>query len=355
MTATEVNSFELPFNSNSWVGLALDPASGNLWYGSDGSTEIVELTKSGAEVRRVNLALQGVDQGEISGLAFDAAGNLLVSSTQGVVYRVDLEFDPAIEAPALSSMVAAATNGTPPVAAQPSANPNQVIELHGANFAANSEVVFTTAAGTTPAAPLAVNAAGTVMQVRVPATATTGAVEVVNLNAQNLGFNGGYPDGIYRGVTLTFTPSAATASLSFADGGGLEGVGNESWGFDNVVVTQAAATKFSDSFEGGAKAAWSSATTDTSSKGIFSQFSGPFNGTQTLSLTGLTPGVACTLTFDLYILDSWDGVAAGDRFKVSADGTVLMDDAFSSSAAQVQTFNASAGINLQIVAPSPPA
>jgi len=41
-----------------------------------------------AEIRRVNLALQGVNNNEISGLAFDNTGKLLVASTQGVVYRV---------------------------------------------------------------------------------------------------------------------------------------------------------------------------------------------------------------------------------------------------------------------------
>jgi hypothetical protein len=55
---------------------------------SSGGTGVVEVTKAGVEVRRVDLAAQGVNQGEISGLAFDLSGNLLVASTQGVVYKV---------------------------------------------------------------------------------------------------------------------------------------------------------------------------------------------------------------------------------------------------------------------------
>jgi ATP-binding cassette subfamily B protein len=80
----------LPFGYDTRIGetgLALDPASGNLWYGSTQSPQVVELTSSGSEVRRVDLALQGVNDNEIAGLAFDAAGRLLVASTQGVVYR----------------------------------------------------------------------------------------------------------------------------------------------------------------------------------------------------------------------------------------------------------------------------
>jgi DNA-binding beta-propeller fold protein YncE len=85
---TVLSSFNAPLWGDE-AGLAVDPVTGNLWMGSynDGST-LVEMTRTGTEVRRINLASQGIDNNEISGLAFDDAGMLLVSSTQGRVYRV---------------------------------------------------------------------------------------------------------------------------------------------------------------------------------------------------------------------------------------------------------------------------
>ena len=304
--------FNAPFNAGE-AGMALD-ASGNLWYGSDQSTDIVEFKRNssgtfdGTELRRVSLALQGADQGEVSGLAFDTSGNLLVASTQGVVYRINVALDPAITAPTVSSVVATATNGTPPIPGQPSANVGQVIEVDGTNFGSNSEVVFNTASGPVAVAPLVVNAAGTAMEVEVPTGATTGNMKVVNIGRRDLGYQGSFVDAIYRNVTLSFTPSAATSTISFT-GSGLQGVSDESWGLDNVAVSNGSTTVFSDNFQSGANAAWSSATTDNSYPGVFSQFSGRFSAnTQTLSLSRLTAGQPYTLSFDLYIINSWDGL-----------------------------------------------
>src|SRR5262249_8466586 len=93
--------------------------------------------------------------------------------------------------------------------------------------------------------------------------------------------------------------------------------------------------------------------TDNSYPGTFTQFSGRFSaGGQTLTLTGLTPGQAYNLFFDLYVLDSWDGAGnpGPDRFEVSVDGQSLMNDTFSNySVANLQTYNASAALPLQIV------
>ena len=133
---------------------------------------------------------------------------------------------------------------------------------------------------------------------------------------------------------------------------------NESWGLDNVVVSQGGSVVFSDTFEGGAKANWSNASTEASLPGVFSQFSGRFaNQAQSLNLSGLVAGQAVTLTFDLYVLDSWDGSnrtgAGPDVFRVQADGTTLMSDTFTNypsySNTSVQSFGASAGIALQVV------
>ncbi len=56
------------------------------------------------QVQGFSLASQGINQGEISGLSFDNAGNLWVASTQGQIYRVDLRVDTAaVVTPTLSS------------------------------------------------------------------------------------------------------------------------------------------------------------------------------------------------------------------------------------------------------------
>jgi outer membrane protein assembly factor BamB len=88
-TGAQIAAFTVPFNVQNWAGLAIDPVSGNLWLGSYTNTwELVELTRAGVEVRRVDLRAQGVNDNEISGLAFAPDGSLLVASTHGVVYRV---------------------------------------------------------------------------------------------------------------------------------------------------------------------------------------------------------------------------------------------------------------------------
>ena len=87
-TAAEISSFALPFNASSYAGLVVDPAGGTLWYGSDQSGAAVQLSRTGAVLRTVSLTAQGVPANTTSGLSFDAAGNLLVASNQGQVFRV---------------------------------------------------------------------------------------------------------------------------------------------------------------------------------------------------------------------------------------------------------------------------
>ena len=90
-TGAVLASITTPVNMQTWSGIAIDPVTNNLWIGSTqtGAT-IVEITRTGTEVRRVSLASQGINQGEISGLSFDNAGNLWVASTQGQLYRVQV-------------------------------------------------------------------------------------------------------------------------------------------------------------------------------------------------------------------------------------------------------------------------
>ncbi len=78
-----------PFDIN-FGGLAVDPVTSNLWIASSSVNTIAEINPAtGAVVRTIDLAPQGLS-GEASGLAFDASNRLLVSSTNGVVYRVDI-------------------------------------------------------------------------------------------------------------------------------------------------------------------------------------------------------------------------------------------------------------------------
>ncbi len=86
MTGAEISSFNLPFDAN-YAGIAIDPTTGNLWYGSDRTANVIELTRTGTLLRTVDLASQGIVQGIVSGLTFDTAGNLFVASNNGVIYR----------------------------------------------------------------------------------------------------------------------------------------------------------------------------------------------------------------------------------------------------------------------------
>jgi hypothetical protein len=350
---TEIKSFATPVGAGQ-SGLAID-SSGNLWFGSDNSGSVFKLDKTGKVLGQVDLGVQGLGSG-ITGLAFDASGKLLVSTNGGQVFKADVAFDAAIGKPTLTAITAAASNGTP-AAAGASANPGQVITLTGTNFGPGTQVQFQMRdnpgnLGIIAVAPNTISADGKTLQVTVPGLAATGDVKVVNIAKQNLGYNG-YADGIYRKVTLTFTPSSTTATLRFADDG-LQGAGDESWGIDNVTVKQGATTVFQDDFEGAAKANWSSSAIAADAPGVFSTYSGRFsNGEQKLSLSGLTAGQTYTLTFDLYAIDSWDGSGVSsvgpDQFEVSANGTLLMREAFSSILGNVQTYNQSVGVKLQIV------
>ena len=357
-TAAEVSSFALPFNTSSNAGLVIDPATGTLWYGSDQSSDLVQLTRAGVELRRVSLTAQS-ESGSVSGLSLDGSGNLLVSTTQGQVYRINPGYDPAVTTPtpSLTAVTATAQGGTPANAAVASANAGQVISLTGTNFGAGTEVVFPTRDNTGTVSqqavtPLAISADGKSLQVQVPTLATTGAIQVVNVGSQNLGYSSNN-DAIYRAVTVQFTAGSAAAAVAFADGG-LQGINDESWGIDNVVVSQGATPVFSDNFESGtANAAWSQTAVDSADLGVFSHFLGRFSGGgTTLNLSGLTAGQTYTVRFDLYVLDSWDGTntsAGPDIFQVSVDGSTKLSVALTNFTTDVQTFNGSATIPLQIV------
>jgi uncharacterized protein YjiK len=346
----------LPIDYAEERGLAIDPVTGNLWLaGTSTPSVLVEMTRSGTQVRQINIGLQGVNDSEVSGLSFDDTGKLLVSSTQGRIYSVDVNADPAAAArPTLTSITGLALGGVPADAGKASANVGQVITLTGSQFGPQTQVVFPTRdqegrTGLVSVVPLAINDAGTQMQVLVPDLTTTGEVRVSNAAYRNLGFSS-HPDAIYRSITLSFTAADTGSTIRFSDGG-LQSIDDESWGLDNVRVTQGKSEVFSDTFETGVSPAWSNAAVDRSNPSVFTAFSGRFgNNEQRLSLSGLTAGQTYTLSFDLYAFDSWDGTAGGDVFQVSADGTLLMRESISNYALTVpQTINSSAGMRLQVV------
>jgi hypothetical protein len=354
-TGAEIARIDMPLNVQNYAGMAIDPNDGNFWIGTYSSTsQLVKVDRTGKELRRIDLASQGVTSNEINGLAFNADGTLRVASQRGAIYTVRLDTDVAVPAPTLTQLSATALQGTPAQAGVAAANVGQVIELTGSNFGAGTQVLFNVRdnAGNNAVVavrPQLINAAGTKLQVIVPDQASSGDVRVSNVASANLGY-GSWPDAVHRQLSVQFTASAATAAINFADGG-LEGLDNESWGLDNVSVRHGADTVFSDDFEAGAKANWVNPLTNADTAQLLTRYSGRFNnGSQTLNLDNLTAGETYTLRFDLYALDSWDGAAGNpDQISVSVDGTTLFARTVSNFVTSPQTLNATAGQRLQIV------
>ena len=106
-----------------------------------------------------------------------------------------------------------------------------------------------------------------------------------------------------------------TATASASSEGGSEG---GSGGSGPLVQV------FSDDFTGGAMSDWSGSPPVTTALIGTNQYLGEFaNETATLSLTGLASHTEVTVTFDLYIIGTWDGndLAEEDFFEVIADTT----------------------------------
>ena len=287
-----------------------------------------------------------------------ADGTLVTVTTPGgksAPVMVISSVPPELPLPTITNIPTVAADGVPNNNQIGSANAGQVIIIHGTNFRLDSSQFLIPTRneegldGVLGISPLAVNDAGTAVQVKIPDLASTGPVRVTTIGSRNLGFAADR-DAIHRSIELSFTPTSSVTELRFSDGG-LAGLAQESWGLDNVQVSLGGNTLFSDNFEGATRTEWSKSTTsDLLSLG---RFSGPVsNEVQTLRLTGLTPGQSHTLQFDLYLFDSWDGldsVTEQDRFLVRADATTIFDKAFSNDLSKTQTFVRGAGIALQVV------
>jgi hypothetical protein len=148
----------------------------------------------------------------LTGLAFDGTGALWVSTSNGVLYKMNLAFNTAQPIPSITSITALAKDGTAASGAVASANAGQTIEIVGTGFGAGTEVLFPIRDnagndGVASVVPTVINANGTRLQVIVPLLASTGQVKVTNTALRNLGFVS-YPDAIYRDVTTSFTARA---------------------------------------------------------------------------------------------------------------------------------------------------
>jgi hypothetical protein len=87
---TVVRRLDVPFTINAG-GLAVHPTTGNLWVGSSNTTQVAELRPDGSLVKSIDLKDQSIPTGVLTGLSFDAQGRLLVSTTLGAVFRVNVE------------------------------------------------------------------------------------------------------------------------------------------------------------------------------------------------------------------------------------------------------------------------
>ncbi|MBE9252241.1 hypothetical protein IQ226_24755, partial [Dolichospermum sp. LEGE 00240] len=162
----------------------------------------------------------------------------------------------------------------------------------------------------------------------------TGAVE-----NNNLGFSWGV-DSVYH-LSYTFTNVSDALTLNFI-GSGLQDIGNESWGLDNVKVT-AGGFNYSNDFESNSVTGWSSSTRSTTPVGS-RNFLGEFgNDTVSLALNDVALNGSVTVEFDLFIINSWDGIgnwgAGPDEFTVNtSDGQTLLNTTFANNPGQLQSY-----------------
>ena len=130
----------------------------------------------------------------------------------------------------------------------------------------------------------------------------------------------------YIGVVGATGGSTDMHSIYYLEFDGLTATGIPTPGAPLVVLEH--------DFERGAAFAWSNSNTDASHTGQFTRFLGRFgNETVALNLTNLPPHDQVELSFDLYIIDSWDGsdfLNGADYFQVGYSGSIdnLLSETF---------------------------
>jgi len=372
VTGDRIGSFDAPITPNSLrfkagltLGSQINPDTGrrNLWISSDHDVQdvtVTEMTSVGKAVRQVGLLVHGVGR-NVTGIAFDAVGNLLAStsdsvwSTNGVIYQLNLDLDLSLpNNMTVTSINGLAWDGTPANSEIASANEGQVVEIVGTNLDhPGLRVLFSTRneAGEESlksVAPTATNDDGTRIQVRVPVLATTGDVTLTVVATEHLG-NSSSPSAIYGDMSVSFTASDTSARISFGGSGG-------SFGIDNVSVSLSSdgTQVFLDDFESGADPRWSDPSVNDTVPENFTDFSGYFSDlSQTLDLGGLVAGQQYDVTFDLYIAGGWEGLAADipDEFQVWVDGQALFREALSTTDDGTQAFvhEGTGSVPIQIV------
>jgi hypothetical protein len=181
-----------------------------------------------------------------------------------------------------------------------------------------------------------------------PALTSTSSNQTATCSAQSgaaavntLGF-GGFGDATYS-LSFEFSHAGGNLVLSFSgsltESSGPGDTGDESWGLDNVAVN-GYAENFND---GSAGAEWSKPSVATSPSG--ERFLGEF-GSETVTLTLNLPSGNVKVSFDLYILKSWDGedLTGGgfgpDIWSLRANSSTLLSASFSNvhGADHPQTF-----------------
>ena len=116
---------------------------------------------------------------------------------------------------------------------------------------------------------------------------------------------------------------------------------------------------YANNFEVPSAPSWSNTSTATTPNGH--NFLGRFgNQTITLSLAGIADHTDINLSFDLFLIGTWDGkspiVGGPDRIRVRADGDTLLDSSFSNFTLLKQDFpNPLGSGKLRLAAPAQPA
>ena len=123
----------LPFPGTNAGGLTIDPVTGNFWVGGSSAATLAEVRRDGTLVRVLDLSQQGIVN-ELTGLEF-RGDQLLISSTLGTVYELDLESAAnfALSPATFTSINGVAGDGTPATNGA-SANVGQMVELVGTNL-----------------------------------------------------------------------------------------------------------------------------------------------------------------------------------------------------------------------------
>ena len=117
-------------------------------------------------------------------------------------------------------------------------------------------------------------------------------------------------DSVYQ---MTFPIAHAADAVAFQfSAAGLQNIGDESWGLDNVMVTVDGVPYYANDFEGDIGTEWSITTAEAAPAGS-QHFYGRFSNDRVLlSLTDLLPHTNATVSFDLYVIQTWDGSTGGE-------------------------------------------